>query len=211
MAMPKKVQCELISWNRIASLSKELATQIKQDDFHPDVIIAIGRGGYVPARLLADNLDIMNLTSIKVEHYTSGTHKQDKATVKYPLSIDVSGQQVLVVDDVSDSGDTFAVAMQHITEKSTLKKIKTAVLHHKTTSQFIPDYYAAKVIKWRWLIYPWAQVEDIAGFITEMSPHLKTLPDIAAQLKESYGIQVPDKLLKYVLDTLILHAEVYDE
>ena len=206
--MPTKFQCELISWNLVASLANKLAIQIRQDGFHPDVIIAIGRGGYVPARLLADNLDIMNLTSIKVEHYISGAHRQNNATVKYPLSIDVSGQQVLVVDDVSDSGDTFAVTLQHITEKSTPREIKTAILHHKSVSQFIPDYYASKVIKWRWIIYPWAQVEDIAGFVSEMSPHSSnTLSDIAARLKESYGIQVPDKLLEYVLNTLFFHEK----
>lgn len=197
--MPDKFQCELISWGRVVSLSHKLAMQIRQDGFHPDIIIAIGRGGYVPARLLADYLGIMNLTSIKVEHYLAGAHRQNKATVKYPLSIDVSGQQVLVVDDVSDSGDTFAVTMQHITERSTPKTIRTAVLHHKTVSEFVPEYYAAKVIKWRWLIYPWAQVEDIGGFIDELEPCPASRDAVAAQLEEAYGIRVPDKLLDYVM------------
>lgn len=197
--MPTKFQCELISWNRVVSLANKLAIQIRQDGFQPDIIIAIGRGGYVPARLLADYLDIMNLTSIKVEHYISGAHRLTSATVKYPLNINVSDMNVLVVDDVSDSGDTFAVTMQHISEQSTPKAIRTAVLHHKTVSEFIPDYYAAKVIKWRWLIYPWALVEDISGFVAEMELCPDTLQDVAEQLKKSYGIQVPNDLLAYVI------------
>lgn len=198
--MPTKFQCELVSWGRVVNLSYKLAMQIRRDGFHPDIIIAIGRGGYVPARLLADYLDIMNLTSIKVEHYLAGAHRQNKATVKYPLSIDVSGQQVLVVDDVSDSGDTFAVTMRHITERSTPKTIRTAVLHHKTVSEFVPEYYAAKVIKWRWLIYPWAQIEDIGGFVAELEPCPASRDAVAAQLEEAYGIRVPDKLLEYVMN-----------
>ena len=74
-------------------------------------------------------------------------------------------------------------------------------MHHKTVSEFIPDYYATRVIKWRWLIYPWAQVEDISGFIAEMKPCPDTVHDIAAQLKASYGIQVPNNLLEYVIST----------
>lgn len=198
-AMANKFQCELISWTRVVNLVVKLAHQINKDGFHPDIIIAIGRGGYTPARILADYLDIMNLTSIKVEHYTSGTHRQTNAIVKYQLSLDISGQKVLVVDDVSDSGDTFAVTLKHIEERSTPDIIKTAVLHHKTVSEFVPDYYAAKVIKWRWLIYPWAQVEDISGFIAELDP----CPDketIAAYLKQAYGIKVPSKVLEYVVN-----------
>ena len=198
--MPTKFQCELISWDCVTSLSYKLATQIREDGFHPDIIIAIGRGGYVPARLLADYLDIMNLNAIKVEHYIAGAHRQAIATVKYPLCTDVSGLQVLVVDDVSDSGDTFAVTMQHIMEKSAPREIRTSVLHHKTVSHFTPDFYAAKIIKWRWLIYPWAQVEDISGFVAEMNPRPDNAQDIASMLDESYGIHVPNELLEYVIN-----------
>jgi len=199
MPEPTKFKCQLITWGQVARLVNKLAAQIRQDGFQPDIIIAIGRGGYVPARLLADYLDMMNLTSIKVEHYLAGAHRQAVATVKYPLGIEVSDMNVLVVDDVSDSGDTFTVTMQHINERSTPQEIRTAVLHHKTVSEFTPDYYAARVIKWRWLIYPWAQVEDISGFIAELEPCPDSLRDIAAQLNESYGIQVPNDLLEYVV------------
>lgn len=197
--MPTKFQCELVSWGSVVNLSNKLAMLIRQDNFQPDIIIAIGRGGYVPARLLADYLGIMNLTSIKVEHYLSGANRLASATVKYPLNINVSDMNVLVVDDVSDSGDTFTVTMQHVNERSTPQEIRTAVLHHKTVSEFTPDYYAARVIKWRWLIYPWAQVEDISGFIAELEPCPDSLRGIAARLNESYGIQVPNDLLEYVV------------
>lgn len=197
--MPSKFQCELVSWAQVVNLTNKLAQLIKRNGFQPDIIIAIGRGGYVPARLLADYLDMMDLTSIKVEHYLSGAHKQTIATVKYPLNIDVNSQRVLVVDDVSDSGDTFKVAMQHILERSTPKEIKTTVLHHKTVSEFIPDYYAAKVIKWRWLIYPWALVEDISGFIADINPRPANREAIAGLLEQAYGIHVPDKIIEYVM------------
>ncbi|AKB12522.1 Xanthine-guanine phosphoribosyltransferase [Methanosarcina thermophila CHTI-55] len=45
----------------------------------------------------------------------------------------------------------------------------TAVLQHKTCSAFTPDFYAQKIIKWRWIIYPWARYEDLAGFAEKSS------------------------------------------
>lgn len=198
--MATKFQCELVSWGKIVSLTRKLALLIKEDGYCPGVIIAIGRGGYVPARLLADYFDIMNLTSIKVEHYKAGAHRQEVARIKYPLSVDVSGQHVLVVDDVSDTGDTFEVAIQNILEHSEPAGIKTAVLHHKAVSSFVPDYYACMVIKWRWIIYPWAVVEDISSFIDEMAPRPASLEGISEQLTQGYGIRVPRKLLEYVTD-----------
>ena len=198
--MTDKFPCELISWGKVVSLIHKMAIQIRQDDYHPDIIIAIGRGGYVPARLLADYLDRMNLTSLKVEHYLAGSHKQPVTTVIYPLSINVTDQKVLLVDDVSDSGETFDATLQHIWQRSSPKEIKTAVLHHKTSSNFIPDYFAAKIIKWRWLIYPWAQVEDVSAFISEMQPRPESLSEISDLLASSYGIHVSHKILEYIVE-----------
>ena len=197
--MPDKFKSELISWNQVVRLVERLARMIQDDGFRPDIIIAIGRGGYVPARLLADYLDMMNLTSFKIEHYIAGAQRQRQAKIKYPLGIDVSGQRVLVVDDVSDSGDTFDIGLQHIRERSAPSEIRTAVLHHKTVSRFVPDYYAGKVIKWRWLIYPWAQVEDIGGFIDRMESPPADLPAIRERLQQEYGIRTPEAVLEYIL------------
>ncbi|MCK7580840.1 MAG: hypothetical protein MZV65_37935 [Chromatiales bacterium] len=48
--------------------------------FAPDLIVAVAaRGGYVPARLLADYLDVMDLVSLRIEHYTAGARKRRRA------------------------------------------------------------------------------------------------------------------------------------
>ncbi len=198
--MSDKIVCEMISWDRVVSLVHRLAIQIRKDNYHPDIIVTIGRGGYVPARLLADYLDSMNLTSIKIEHYFNATHKHPVTTVIYPLSINVTDQRVLLVDDVSDSGETFETALAHIRQRSSPKSIKTAALHHKMVSSYMPDYYGDKLPEWRWLTYPWAQVEDITAFIDEMDPRPETVEEIARQLESSYNMQVNEELLNYIVD-----------
>jgi len=98
--------CELVSWERFYRLAQQLARIIHTAWFRPDIIVAIGRGGYMPARILSDCLGVFDLTDIKIEHYR-GARRQRAARVRYPLSTGISGRHVLLVDDVSDSGDTF--------------------------------------------------------------------------------------------------------
>lgn len=193
------LRCELVSWQRAARLARDLAVRIRGAGFHPEVIVAIGRGGYVPGRLLADHLGLMNLTSFRIEHYTMGTHKEPVAEVKHPLCVDVSELRVLVVDDVSDSGDTLHVAIRHIEEKSRPAAIKTAVLHHKVVSRFQPDFYAQKVVRWRWITYPWAQHEDLSGLVAHMEPPVTSLSEAIERLRTDCGIRVSEAALKAAL------------
>ena len=111
--MKQGVGCELVTWGEVQGMARDLAFRIREDGFEPDIIIAVGRGGWVPGRLLSDYLGNLNLTEFKVEHYR-GTEKQAAARVRYRLKADLAGQCVLVVDDVTDTGDSFEVALKHI-------------------------------------------------------------------------------------------------
>lgn len=192
--MTDKIQCELVSWNQFMNLCRDLAFQIKESGFKPDMIVAIGRGGYLPGRILSDYLDNSNLTSFKIEHYKS-SHKEPEAIVRYPLSANIAGQKILLVDDVSDSGDTYRAALQHLHQCGVAREIRTVALHYKTVSDYVPDYYAKKIVKWRWLIYPWAVYEDVSGFIKSMSPKPASLDEIERKLKQDYHLTIPAKLL----------------
>ena len=193
--------CEIVTWNRFYALARKLARQVHESGYRPDVIVAIGRGGYMPARILSDFLDLDDLTTFKIEHYR-GSRKDSEATVRYPLNADMSGRRVLLVDDVSDSGDTFATALRHLEEHGRPAALRTAVLHHKTVSDYVPDYYAHKVIKWRWIIYPWAVAEDLGGFIRAMQPRPNSAERIAERLAMERGIRVPRAVLLDVLAML---------
>lgn len=194
-------RCEVVSWHHVYQLSQKLACQVRDSGFKPDKIIAIGRGGYIPARILCDYLDIYDLSAIRVEHYKKGIQRKAVARVVDPLCVDVPGQRLLVVDDVSDTGDTFQVAVAHI-RKFNPQEIKTAVLHHKIVAGFVPDYFAHKVIKWRWLIYPWAMMEDLSAFIRQMENRPSSVKLMARRLKNDYGIRVSGQTLELVLSTL---------
>jgi hypoxanthine phosphoribosyltransferase len=190
--------CELISWQAFYGLAQQLARIIHTAWFRPDMIVAIGRGGYMPARVLSDYLNVFDLAAIKIEHYR-GAQRQAMASVRYPLSADISGRHVLLVDDVSDSGETFDVAVQHLREHGEPAELRTAVLHHKRVSRFVPDYYAEELVNWRWIIYPWALIEDLSGFLREMVPRPASVEAFAAYLLAQHGIDVERATLEDVL------------
>lgn len=181
---------EYVSWPRFVRLCGILYGKIHGAGDRPDLIIAITRGGYPPARILADYFGIMDLVGLKIEHYR-GPDRLPTAVVRYPFPADIAGRRVLLVDDVSDSGDTFAAALQHLAARGEPAALRTAVLHHKQTALMTPDYHAQRIVKWRWITYPWALVEDLTALVERLE---RPLPDSAAlrdHLRRVYGLQLP--------------------
>lgn len=198
--MSDTLPCKLISWDDFYDLCRILANQIRDSGYRVDMIVAIGRGGYFPGRILSDMLNVRNLTSFKIEHYQSA-QRSANALVKYPLSANVDRQRILLVDDVSDSGDTFQVAIEHVNKCGPVREIRTAVIHHKTVSRFKPDYFAEVITEWNWLLYPWAVNEDLANFICALQPASKQVDTIQKQLSNKHGITLTRRQIE---DALIL-------
>ncbi len=190
--------CTLVSWKTTYRLGRDLARLVKDAGFHPDIVVAIGRGGYVPARLVCDFLHLDRLTGIKVEHYTA-TRKQGEVVIRYPLNTDVHGLAVLVVDDVNDSGDTLAAVARYL-DGFAPRAMRTAVLHEKAVTHFNADFVAKRVRKWRWLVYPWAYIEDVTSFVRALQPQPLSAEDAWQRLRDEQGIRVPRQTVRDVLD-----------
>ncbi len=75
-------------------------------------------------------------------------------------------------------------------------------MHHKTSSQFPVDYYARKVIKWRWLIYPWAVYEDISGFLRNIKPTIESIEQSQHYLANKFNIKISQKKLSEIFDMM---------
>jgi uncharacterized protein len=205
--MENGIRCELVSWDEIQRMAFDLARRLRADRFVPDIIVAIGRGGWIPGRLLSDYLGVANLTDVKVEHYR-GTEKQAVARIRYPLRADLTGQRVLVVDDVTDTGDSFAVALEHIHGCGEPAELRTLVLHHKRVSPYVPDYFAQEVAEWRWIVYPWAVVEDLSAMIADMRDPTASAAEVAERLLHEHGIRVSLHEVEEVQDLTRLQSDL---
>lgn len=196
--MTEQFPSELISWAGVQQLTRKLSVKICRAGFKPEVAVAVARGGYVPARLLCDSLDLADLRSIRIVHYLAGARKQQKAKLVDTLCQSLEGKRVLLVDDVSDTGDTLELAVQHL-EDFGAEEIRIAVLHHKKTSPVTPDFYAQLIVKWRWIIYPWAVREDLTGFIEQLPHRPDDAEEVAALLNRYYGLRISRSRVEEVL------------
>ena len=194
----KGFACELIGWEGFCQLARKLTRRIRTAGFAPQLIVAIGRGGLVPARVLADQLNLFDLATLKIEHYHA-MYKEPHARIRYPLMAEVEGRRVLLVDDVSDTGDSLQVAIEHLRERGRPAQLRSAVLHHKRVSSFVPDYFAEEVVDWRWIIYPWAVIEDLSGMLQKMEPRPVSAQEFAMRLRSEFALEVSEQIIDDVL------------
>lgn len=121
----------------------------------------------------------------------------------FPLSIDVSGKKILVIDDVTDTGDTLEAAVEYL-ETFGPEEIRTGVLQHKECSSFIPDFYAEYVGEWRWIVYPWARHEEVFGFSEKvLTGDPAPVEEIESLLYERYGFAAGRRELEDALADLV--------
>jgi hypothetical protein len=206
--IPDSFPCQLISWDESYELGRRLAYEIKRSGFRPDLIVAIGRGGYVPARVVSDFLLFSLLASIKIEHWDTAACKRARATVRFPLAVDARGLKVLIIDDVTDTGETMRTAVDYMKGLGAAE-IRTGVLQHKTVSPFVPDYYGEVVTEWRWIIYPWAAHEDLVGLAERvLSEEDLSTGEIGERLKGRYGLILEESTLFEVVEELVQMGKV---
>ncbi len=163
--MPK-VPVKLVSWDEIVDWTRGLAGEIRGSAWKPQVIVAVARGGYVPARLLADFLDVTNMLSVQSQHWTEAAKAEEKAILKYPYKVDLQGEDVLVVDDIVDTGETLRLARDYVRDNWNPGTVRTAALQWiSSVAKFKPDYYLIEVKDWTWFQYPWTRLEDLKDFL----------------------------------------------
>ena len=142
-----------IEWDEIKALALKLVPKIKE--YSPDVIIAIAMGGWIPARLLKLHIKA-DYYSIGCSYYDEFNKKTDKVRITQDLKeIYIKNKKVLLVDEVADSGDTLIKVNEYINGFNP-KSVKSAVLHTKKSSKFIPDFTAENISD-EWIIYPWEE------------------------------------------------------
>jgi hypoxanthine phosphoribosyltransferase len=119
-----------LDWVNIEALVKCIALNIKLSKCPPSYISGLPRGGLIPAVMLSHELNIPFIPLSLIESLPT---------------IDI-----LLVDDIADSGETLEA----------YRKYNTAVLHYKMQSEHIPTYYGMEIPNDAWIVYPWEQKES---------------------------------------------------
>lgn len=145
---------EVLTWTQFGEVGRELAQRIVDSGYRPEIVIAVARGGLLPAGHLAYALGVKLADAINVEFYTDVESTLADPVLLAPLlDIDaITGKRLLVVDDVADSGRTLALVLELLQRAGA--QVRSAVVYAKPASVIEPDYVWKRTDEW--IVFPWS-------------------------------------------------------
>ena len=145
---------DYLSWSKTDEAIWTLHDEIFRE-FTPDIIVGVARGGLIPAVRISHISNNTLLRVVDVKFYTDIDKRQEKPNIAVPLLENIKNLNVLIVDDVADTGKTLVEVKKHVIEKEA-KEVRIAVIAKKPHSIIDPDYYVFETDKW--IIFPWEKM-----------------------------------------------------
>ena len=147
-----------VSWEELHRNSKALAWRLSEMKPYKG-IIAVTRGGLVPAAIVARELDIRLIDTVCVLSYNQ-KNKGDVNVLK-ECSIADDGKEWLIVDDLVDTGETIK------TIRLKLPNAHYATVYAKPSGREQVDTYITEVSQDTWIYFPWDMEMKPAPTISE--------------------------------------------
>ena len=150
---------EILDWERYGKAARELAHIVADDGYQPDIILAIARGGLFVAGSLGYALSVKNLYVMNVEYYTGVDERLDVPVALPPYldTVDLKDSNVLIADDVADTGATLAYVHEFC--QGEVADVRSAVLYEKSPSIIKCEYVWKRTDDW--INFPWSSDEPI--------------------------------------------------
>ena len=134
-----------ISWEDFHKHTKELLPTLQEKQFTK--IIAVSRGGLIPAGILAYELNIRNVQTINISSYDDMTIRSDK-DIEIEATLEGVDQHTLIIDDISDTGRTFNLL------RKKYPNAYFASVYAKPQGKNSTDKYAV-LFQDQWVVFPW--------------------------------------------------------
>ncbi len=150
-----------VSWEQFHRDSRALAWRLAEKGPF-ETVVAITRGGLVPAAVVARELDIRNIETVCIASYDYG--RQGEMNVIKPVSgelLEGRGSKVLVVDDLVDTGRTAKVV------REMLPGAHFATVYAKPAGVPLVDTFITEVSQDTWIYLPWDMALQFAPPLKE--------------------------------------------
>jgi hypoxanthine phosphoribosyltransferase len=126
------------SWTTMEGQLGMIVSKMKREGYEPTLIVGVTRGGLIPAVRLSHKLSVPMVTV----SYSSKEGKGDDKNHDNVIG-DIKGEKLLIVDDISDSGNTLAELTQLLSSGN--EEVKTVALYNKESSVHQPTYFACGI------------------------------------------------------------------
>jgi xanthine phosphoribosyltransferase len=133
-----------VSWDQMHRDSKALAWRLAEKGPWRR-IISITRGGMVPACIVARELEIRLVDTICISTYDH----QDRAAPQVLKAVEGDGPDVLIIDDLVDTGATARVV------RAMLPQAHYATVYAKPAGRALVDTFMTEVSQDTWIFLPW--------------------------------------------------------
>lgn len=141
-----------LSWDNFGRACDDLVQQVRTSGFQPEVVITVARGGLIPGGALAYALGVELVDTINVERAARDGHNDPVLLAPMVDAASIAGRQVLIVDDITDSGRTLGLVTRLL--RGFGADVRSAVLYSKPQTIFAADY------RWsgtdEWVQFPWS-------------------------------------------------------
>lgn len=138
-----------LSWELFGELSRVLALKVARD-WEPEIIVGIATAGVLPAATMASILRA-DFFAMKISRRRGGSLVRERPEVFGSAPTQLFGRRVLVVDEITTSGDTLRLALAAVREVGPAE-VRTATSFVKP-SGYRPDYHALET--GALIVYPW--------------------------------------------------------
>ena len=133
------------SYDEFAIDAKKMAKQIK-DEFDPEVILAVARGGLTLGHSLAVALENRNLFTLNSIHYED-TNKLDTIQI-FNVPDLTKYTKILLVDDIIDSGESMIEIKRELLKRYPNLDIKIATVFYKEKALLLPEFKVKEAHDW---------------------------------------------------------------
>jgi hypoxanthine phosphoribosyltransferase len=147
-----------LTYQHIEQQVAAIAQQLTTDQWKPDLIVALSRGGLLPGVRLSYLLDL----PCRAVNLSLRDHPTNQLiSLEWQQVLTAERRRVLVVDDINDSGDTILAVKQgwkNLVENNFQDQVRFAVLLNKNSSTVCADYWAEAVDYTEsqvWWVFPW--------------------------------------------------------
>lgn len=150
-----------VSWDDYGRLGSHVAKMIHDSGWKFDQILCIARGGMFLgdqlSRILKKPLAVTSACS-----YDGEVQGELTISTQIAMSTKTLGKNLLLVDDLVDSGETLIAIKESVEKDYPGIEIRTAVIWKKTCSKFTPDYYSTETEAHVWIHQPFEKYDDVS-------------------------------------------------